>query len=45
MSLPSGDTARTDTNPFRHPPMATGKDGDDTVTAEVCNEADIGDGE
>uniref|UniRef100_U3IU79 Rieske domain-containing protein n=1 Tax=Anas platyrhynchos platyrhynchos TaxID=8840 RepID=U3IU79_ANAPP len=45
MSLPSGDTARTDTSPFRHPPMATGKDGNDTITAEVCNEADIGDGE
>lgn len=26
-------------------PAATGMDGDDTVTTEVCKEADVGDGE
>lgn len=33
------------TNPFLCLSAATGMDGDDTVTAEVCKEGDIGDGE
>lgn len=26
-------------------PAATGMDGDDTITAEVCREDDVGDGQ
>lgn len=32
-------------NPSLCSPTATGMDGDDIVTAEVCKEDDVGDGE
>lgn len=38
-------TASMAVNPSLRSPTASSMDGNDTITAEVCKEADVGDGE